>query len=79
QFQLNYPSQVAGDGLWNDDERLVALCAALLHDIGHGAYSHTFEHIFNTDHELITRQIITNPETAINRVLTQVADDFPAK
>ena len=31
-FQRNYPSKEKGDGLWNDDERLVALCAALLHD-----------------------------------------------
>lgn len=79
QFQLNYPSQIAGDGLWNDQERLVALCAALLHDIGHGAYSHTFEHIFKTDHEAITREIITSEETHINRILKKVAPDFPQK
>lgn len=79
QFQLNYPSQIAGDGLWNDQERLVALCAALLHDIGHGAYSHTFEHIFNTDHEAITREIITAETTHINQILRQVAPDFPQK
>ena len=24
---------------------------AVVHDIGHGPYSHTFEHIFKTDHE----------------------------
>ncbi|MFN1208876.1 HD domain-containing protein, partial [Enterococcus lactis] len=56
-FLRNYPSKVAGDGLWDDSQRLVALCAALLHDIGHGAYSHTFEHIFGTNHEAITQEI----------------------
>lgn len=78
-FQRNYPSRKEGDGLWNNDEYLVALCAALLHDVGHGAYSHTFEHIFHTDHEAMTRRIITSPETEVNQVLRRVSPDFPAK
>ncbi|UQS84043.1 HD domain-containing protein [Bombilactobacillus thymidiniphilus] len=78
-FARNYPSKKTGDGLWNDDERLVALCAALLHDIGHGPYSHTFEHIFNTDHEAWTRQIITSPQTEVNQILRHVSSDFPEK
>ena len=78
-FEINYPSVTPGDGLWDDNERLVALCAALLHDLGHGPYSHTFEHIFGTDHEAITREIITNPSTNVYKVLAQVDSDFPAK
>ena len=78
-FQRNYSTKKTGDGLWDDNERIVALCAALLHDVGHGPYSHTFEHIFNTDHEMWTRKIITSPETEINQVLRQVSDDFPEK
>lgn len=76
-FQRNYPSQQPGDGLWDDGQRPVALCAALLHDLGHGPYSHTFEHIFHTNHEQITRQLITSPETNINKILRRVAPDFP--
>ncbi|KRK79637.1 HD domain-containing protein [Companilactobacillus nodensis] len=78
-FQRNYPTKTPGDGLWDDNERIVALCAALLHDVGHGPYSHTFEHIFNTDHEAWTREIITSPETEINQVLRKVSADFPEK
>ncbi|WP_279306814.1 HD domain-containing protein [Nicoliella spurrieriana] len=80
-FQRNFPHQKnCDDGLWDDDaERLVTLCAALLHDIGHGAYSHTFEHIFGTDHEKITRDIITNSKTTVNQVLKRVAPDFPER
>lgn len=78
-FQRNYPQQVPQDGLWNDQERPVALCAALLHDLGHGPYSHTFEHIFHTDHEQITRRIITSESTNINRILRRVGNDFPQK
>ncbi|MFD1472641.1 HD domain-containing protein [Companilactobacillus mishanensis] len=78
-FKRNYPSQSPNDGLWDDNERIVALCAALLHDLGHGPYSHAFEHIFNTDHEQWTQTIITSPETEINQVLRQVSPEFPEK
>lgn len=76
-FKQNYQSSSASDGLWNDDNRLVALCAALLHDIGHGAFSHVFEDIFNTDHEKITHDLITNEATQINQILKQVDPAFP--
>ena len=76
-FQRNYPSQQPVDGLWDDHERPVALCAALLHDLGHGPYSHTFEHIFHTNHEQITRQLITDSSTNINKILQRVSPDFP--
>ena len=78
-FQRNYSSTSPDDGLWNDEERGVALCAALLHDIGHGPYSHTFEHIFHTDHEAITTKIITSNDSNINKILKRVSDDFPKK
>lgn len=63
---------------WNPDERMLCLAAALLHDVGHGPFSHSFEKVFNTDHELFTRRIIMG-DTEINRVLKQVSDDFPDK
>ncbi|MGQ2282644.1 HD domain-containing protein [Apilactobacillus kunkeei] len=76
-FLRNYPNKEDGDGLWDDSQRLVALCAALLHDIGHGAYSHTFEHIFGTDHEAITQEIITSEKTEVNQVLSKISPSFP--
>lgn len=38
--------------------RPVVLCAALLHDIGHGPFSHTCEEIFGCNHEHWTNRIL---------------------
>ena len=72
-FEEKYPEE------WDPAESLLTMTAALLHDLGHGAYSHTFEHLFDTDHEAITQEIIQSPETEIHQVLLQVAPDFPEK
>lgn len=72
QFERNsYPD-------WPVEEKLVSLCAALLHDVGHGPFSHSLEEVFDTDHEEWTCNIILG-DTEINRVLSAVSEQFPAQ
>ena len=78
-FERNFSIEKDKIHGWNDDERLVALCAALLHDVGHGPYSHTFETIFGTNHEQFTVDIITSPLTEIYHILNKVEEGFPQK
>ncbi|RFU70870.1 HD domain-containing protein [Peribacillus saganii] len=63
---------------WDEGERLLSLCAALLHDLGHGPFSHSFEKVFDLDHEHFTREIVVG-NTEVNTVLKRVGEDFPKK
>lgn len=40
------------------DHRATVLCAALLHDIGHGPFSHAAEDLFHFHHETWTRRLV---------------------
>ena len=64
--------------VFDDYERLLSLAAALLHDVGHGPFSHSFEKVFGLNHEAFTRQIILG-DTQINRVLKKMGNAFPEK
>lgn len=52
--------------------RPVVLCAAMLHDIGHGPFSHTAEEIFGCHHELWTERILQE-STSLRQVLEAFA------
>ncbi|GAB6992543.1 HD domain-containing protein [Paenibacillus pini] len=63
---------------WPKEEKLLALCAALLHDLGHGPFSHSMEEAFDMNHEEWTRRIITG-DTEVNLILGEVETGFPEK
>ena len=71
-------NEVSGLKELSEEDKVTVMCAALLHDVGHGPFSHAFEAITPTSHETYTRRIILE-DTQIHRILSNVANDFPNK
>ncbi|MDF2720953.1 MAG: YwfO [Paenibacillus sp.] len=72
QFERN------GYADWPREEKLLCLCAALLHDLGHGPFSHSVEQVFGMDHEEWTCRLVLG-DTEVNRELSAVDADLPKK
>lgn len=60
----------------SDYDKTLVLLAALLHDIGHGPFSHSFENISKTNHETYSEMIILG-DSQINKILANVDKNLP--
>lgn len=58
-----------------DEFKLVIKVAALLHDIGHGPFSHAFEKVMKTSHEEFSKGIISNSNSNIYKILKDTGND----
>ncbi len=58
-------------------QRTAVLAASLLHDIGHGPFSHAFEKVTEEEHEKWTRAILLDPASDVNQSLRRFDPAFP--
>ena len=66
-------------GGMDKDQKTVVLAAALLHDLGHGPFSHAFEKITGEHHEKRTLEIITDRSTEVNSALRKYSKELPER
>ena len=70
-----YADLISGIGNYRE----LLICAALLHDIGHGPFSHAIEKQLGKKHESWATEIILNETTQINSILKRHRSDYPQK
>src|SRR5688572_1117401 len=63
--------QLAQFSTIDEPGRTICLVAALLHDLGHGPFSHVFERVSGVHHEELTRRVILDDASEVHRVLVE--------
>ena len=54
----------------DEEGRTICVVTALLHDLGHGPFSHVFERVSGVQHEEVTRRVVLDPESGVHQILS---------
>lgn len=60
-----------------EHDRTAARAAALLHDVGHGSFSHVMEKVLGLHHETWTVEVVLSDKTQIGQLLASYSSDLP--
>ena len=63
----------------DSEERATVRAAALLHDVGHGPFSHAMEKVLGVHHEQMTMLAVTTEGTALHDVLKNFSSELPQR
>ena len=62
-----------------EEDRATARAASLLHDVGHGSFSHVMESVLGFHHETMTARAVSSSETEIGQVLASYSSELPQR
>jgi len=62
-----------------EEDVMTCLVAALLHDLGHGPFSHVFERVSGVRHEALTERAILDESSDVNRILRESDPELPQR
>jgi HD superfamily phosphohydrolase len=80
QQALQHLGRISGDDPQTSHGRTPLLVAAMVHDVGHGPFSHLFELCLGIDHEEWSKAIILSEETQVHQILRSSFDPtFPRR
>ena len=61
------------------ENRVAARAAALLHDVGHGSFSHVMEKVLGFHHEAWTVRVLLSDDTEVGKLLQGYSEELPGK
>ncbi|HEV2294644.1 MAG TPA: HD domain-containing protein [Tepidisphaeraceae bacterium] len=73
QLKRDFSSRIDEEG------EAICLVAALLHDLGHGPFSHVFERVSGIHHERLTQRVIMDGHSEVHRILIKFDKHLPDK